>query len=142
MQRVLYRLTASAVVVMALTGTGCGAGDSKKGADAPVVRVSERDFRINAPERMPAGDVVLSVHNRGPDDHELIVVRSNGSELPFRADGLTVDEDAVRSVGTLEAGQPGATRKLRVRLKPGRYEMVCNMSGHYLGGMEREFEVR
>ena len=138
----LYGLAVPAIVAMTLMSAGCGASGSNKRVDAPVVRISERDFHITAPKRVPAGDVVLSVHNRGPVDHELIVVRSNGSELPFRADGLTVDEDAVRPVGTLEPGLPGKTRKLRVRLKRGRYEMFCNMSGHYHGGMEKEFEVR
>ena len=43
--------------------------------------------------------------------------------------------------GALEPGEPG-TRRLHVRLTPGHYELFCNMSGHYLGGMERELEVR
>ena len=109
-----------------------------------MVRVDERDFRIVAPRQVPAGDVRLSVVNRGPDDHELIIVRKKeGSELPLRSDGLTVDEDALgrANVGALEPGEPG-TRELRVNLKPGHYELICNMAGHYLGGMERDLDVR
>jgi uncharacterized cupredoxin-like copper-binding protein len=108
-----------------------------------VVHVSERDFSISAPKRLAPGDVVLSVKNRGPDDHELIVAKVGKSHLPFRRDGLTLDEDAAERsiVGALEPGEPG-TRRLRVRLTPGRYLLICNMSGHYLGGMDRELEVR
>jgi uncharacterized cupredoxin-like copper-binding protein len=107
------------------------------------MRVSERDFSISAPKRASAGDVVLQVHNTGPDDHELIVVRTADGRLPFRGDGVTVDEEALQrqEVGTLEPGEPGGTRELRVHLAPGRYVFFCNMSGHYLGGMHTELVV-
>lgn len=109
-----------------------------------TVKVTVRDFLIKSPERLPAGDVVLRVKNRGPDDHELLVVRQLGDELPLRDDGLTVDEDALEGVtaGILEAGVSGSVRTLRVRLRPGRYELFCNMSGHYLGGMEKDVVVK
>jgi hypothetical protein len=114
-----------------------------RGRPEPSVRVTERDFHIRAPKRLPDGDVVLRVKNRGPDDHELLVVRTGGDELPMRKDGLTVDEEALedQTVGVLEAGMPGSVRRLRLHLRPGRYELFCNMSGHYLGGMEAEVVV-
>jgi len=28
------------------------------------------------------------------------------------------------------------------KLEPGRYELLCNMAGHYLGGMRTELVVR
>ena len=122
--------------------TGCGAEKSPSEASRkPVVRVVERDFHIKAPEQVPAGDVRISVHNKGPDDHELILVKDRESELPFRSDGLTIDEDKLGSdeLGALEPGEPGTVRELKVHLAPGRYELLCNMAGHYLGGREREF---
>jgi uncharacterized cupredoxin-like copper-binding protein len=108
------------------------------------VSIRERDFSISAPRRLPAGDIVLRVHNRGPDAHELIVVRSADGVLPLRADGLTVDEDRVEraTVGALEPGSPGSTRVLRLHLAPGTYVLFCNMSGHYLGGMRSVVVVR
>jgi uncharacterized cupredoxin-like copper-binding protein len=107
------------------------------------VHVKERDFHISIPKRVHAGDVTLKVHNLGPDDHELLVVRAGRGELPLRADGLTVDEEAIdsRTLGELEAGAPGSHRKMRVHLKPGRYVFFCNMAGHYLGGMDADVEV-
>jgi uncharacterized cupredoxin-like copper-binding protein len=82
--------------------------------------------------------------NRGPDDHEFFLVHAGRGELPMRRDGLTVDEDALqhRVAGSLEAGNPGSLRTLRVHLRPGRYVMFCNMSGHYLGGMHAQVVVR
>jgi len=105
--------------------------------------VTERDFRLVAPRRANAGDLVLSVRNRGPDAHELIVVRERGARLPLRRDGSTVSEEKLEpiTVGTLEPGQPGSIRKLRLHLAPGRYELFCNMSGHYLGGMRTTLVV-
>jgi uncharacterized cupredoxin-like copper-binding protein len=106
--------------------------------------VTERDFHISGPSHAAAGDVVLSVHNDGPESHELIVVRTNAPGLPLRADGVTVDENALGSgiVGTLEPANAGATRVLRLHLAPGRYEFFCNMYGHYLGGMHHILVVR
>ncbi len=105
--------------------------------------VIEEDFHITAPDVVRAGKVTLDVQNSGPDDHELVVVRRAKGELPLRADGLTVDEKAIEAgvAGKLEAGNPGRARTLRLKLRPGRYELFCNMSGHYLGGMEATFEV-
>lgn len=108
------------------------------------MNVTERDFRISvAPTHLSAGAVELSVHNRGPDNHELIVVRSHRAKLPLRADGVTIDEDALQAttIGALEPGAPGTVRRLRLHLTPGRYELFCNMAGHYLGGMKTDLVV-
>ena len=106
------------------------------------LRVTERDFPISAPRHVHSGDLLLSVHNRGPDAHELFVVRE-GSRLPLRGDGTTVSEEKLEPViaGALEPGHPGSTRKLRLHLAPGSYELFCNMSGHYLGGMHAKLVV-
>jgi len=71
-------------------------------------------------------------------------VRARSSHLPLRPDGVTVDEEALEraTVGVLEPGAPGSVRHLRVHLRPGRYMLICNMSGHFLGGMHTELVVR
>jgi uncharacterized cupredoxin-like copper-binding protein len=141
----LQRRAALTLAVLAtLAAPACGEKKPALTEGRPkVVSVTERDFHISAPRRVSPGDVVLSVKNHGPDDHELIVAKVGRSQLPYRADGLTMDEDAAERsiVGALEPGEPG-TRRLRVRLTPGRYVLLCNMSGHYLGGMDRKLEVR
>jgi uncharacterized cupredoxin-like copper-binding protein len=126
-----------------MTVTGC-AGSAGFGGLGTVVQVNERDFAIKAPQHVSAGALTLRVRNHGPDAHELIVVKTRDGRLPLRADGLTVDEDALEhaTVGVLEPGQPGSLRELHLRLRPGRYVLFCNMSGHYLGGMRRVLEVR
>ncbi|MGZ4333929.1 MAG: hypothetical protein ACXVRJ_06605 [Gaiellaceae bacterium] len=102
-----------------------------------VIDVVEHDFGIRVSStRVAAGPVVFRIANRGPDAHELIVVRDRG-RLPLRTDGITVDEEALtrRIAGALEPGPAGDVRELRVVLKPGRYVLFCNMYGHYMGGM-------
>jgi uncharacterized cupredoxin-like copper-binding protein len=130
-----------AVAALAMALGGCGTGVHTA---ARRVAVTERDFHIGAPAEVAAGLADLSVHNTGPDSHELIVVREGGSRVPMRADGITVDEDTLKpvTVGTLEPADPGARRHLLVRLKPGRYVLFCNMAGHFRGGMHTDLVVR
>jgi uncharacterized cupredoxin-like copper-binding protein len=57
--------------------------------------------------------------------------------MPIRADGFTVNEEAIQSSepGSITPQQPGGTEDLAIQLAPGRYELFCNMEGHYMGGM-------
>jgi uncharacterized cupredoxin-like copper-binding protein len=130
----------SGVVVVA--AMGCASSRSAATPGARVAQVTVRDFHISAPKRLKAGTVRLSIHNKGPDAHELILIRANGP-LPLRADGTTVDEDAVEpaTAGALEPEQPNSVSFLTVHLTPGHYEFICNMAGHYLGGMRSELIV-
>jgi uncharacterized cupredoxin-like copper-binding protein len=132
-----------ACVAFGVLAAGC-AGSQALSAAGTVIQVNERDFAISAPRHVAAGTVTLRVKNQGPDAHELIVVRSRNGRLPFRGDDLTVDEDAVEraTLGALEPGAPGGSRELHLHLRPGRYVLFCNMSGHYLGGMRSVLEVR
>jgi uncharacterized cupredoxin-like copper-binding protein len=109
-----------------------------------IVHVEERDFAIRAPHLLEPGVVRFVVKNNGPVSHELILVRALHGGLPMRHDGLTVDEDALKSriAGVLEPAGPGSTRGLKVRLEPGRYILFCNMAGHYMSGMDHPLVVR
>ena len=131
------------VTLALLAVAGCGAARPQASTRPTLLRITEQDFRITAPKRSASGNLVLSVHNRGPDAHELIVVREPTSRLPLRRDGSTVSEEKLDRVtaGALEPGHPGSNRKLRLHLAPGRYVLFCNMSGHYLGGMHTELVV-
>jgi uncharacterized cupredoxin-like copper-binding protein len=136
------RLTFGAVAIALLAG--CASGTSDKAARAPSVRVLERDFRISIkPARVRAGTVRLVLHNKGPDTHELLIVRSPSADLPLRTDGLTIDEAALdkATVGVIEGKDAGSTEEMLLHLKPGRYELFCNMAGHYLGGMRAQLVV-
>jgi len=133
------------VVLIALAAivSGCG-GSGGERESGRVINVRERDFRITLSRtHVTAGDVVIRAENIGPDAHELIVVRSDGARLGLRADGMTVDEEGLEKsiVGALEPGSAGETRELRIRLEPGTYTLLCNMYGHYMGGMHSTLVV-
>jgi uncharacterized cupredoxin-like copper-binding protein len=153
-RRALHYSAALVVIGLSMLAFGCGQKEGDQATSSHVARVTLRDFHIKAPKRIPAGDVTFSIWNKGPNDHELLVVREDESqgrgdeegeedETPLRRDGLTVDEDKLGSslVDALEPEEPGV-HTLRVNLKPGRYEMLCNMAGHYFAGMEAGFEVQ
>src|SRR3954469_20873350 len=143
MPRRLHRRAGLVLAALVLPALGACSNDHPQGGPAKVVRVSESDFRISAPKEIRAGAVHVSIRNKGPDDHEFIVVRLGEKGLPLRPDGLTVDEGAIEkaTAGALEPARPG-THELGVRLEPGRYELLCNMYGHYAGGMHTKLDVR
>src|SRR5438093_13363728 len=86
----LGRLTL--VVLPALFLVGCAETDSVSRAPHALVRITEKDFRIEVkPRRIPAGDVELVGRNQGPDTHAVIQVRPGGPKPPPRRDGSTVD---------------------------------------------------
>jgi uncharacterized cupredoxin-like copper-binding protein len=137
----LLGLAACAVVMFSVAG--CGGTQHAQSAET-VVQVTEKDFHISAePRRLAAGATVLRVENRGPDRHELIMVKAPHGQLPLRRDGMTLDEDALEraTVGVIEPVASGGVTELRVHLKPGHYILFCNMSGHYMGGMHTELVV-
>jgi uncharacterized cupredoxin-like copper-binding protein len=136
----LGRLTL--VVLPVLFLVGCAETDSASRAPHALVRITEKDFQIVVePGRIPAGEVELVVRNQGPDTHELIMVRSRGSQPPLRRDGLTVDEEALHEVGAVEGVHPDGVGRVRLHLAPGRYELFCNMAGHFMAGMHGELVV-
>jgi len=54
---------------------------------------------------------------------------------------LTVDEEALHAIGTVEGVDPHGVRRVRLHLAPGRYELFCNMAGHFMAGMHGELVV-
>jgi uncharacterized cupredoxin-like copper-binding protein len=133
-----------AVTGVGIAAAGCGGAHGQAAGSLPVVPIIERDFTISAPKRLAAGDVIFRVRNRGPVGHEMLIVRLDQAGLPLRRDGLTVDEEALqrREIGLLEPASVGAVRDLHVRLGAGRYELFCNMSGHFMSGMHATLVVR
>jgi uncharacterized cupredoxin-like copper-binding protein len=135
------RLLLAGVAAAVVLG-GCSSTSSS--GPSSTLNVSERDFHIAAPTHLRAGNVTIHDHNLGPETHELIVVRADNDHLPLRADGLTVDEDAIKRqiVGTVEDVAPEAKAGTKLHLQPGNYLMFCNMAGHFAGGMYTKLVVR
>jgi hypothetical protein len=136
----LGRLTL--VVLPVLVVVGCADSDTGSRVSGSLVHVSVKDFRIVVtPDHIPAGETELVVRNQGPDTHELIIVPLRRSRLPLRLDGLTVDEEALRAIATVEGVSPKGVGRVRLHLAPGRYELFCNMAGHFMAGMHNKLVV-
>lgn len=108
---------------------------------APPAAIAHQAARTPPPARMlvfadeyhlkpsrrvvPAGRLVVQLANIGEDDHNLAVRAANGHILAITRDTW-----------------PDAVSTLRVRLKPGRYWLVCTIPGHEGHGMVTPFTMR
>jgi hypothetical protein len=103
------------------------------------------------PSSVPAGPVSLRVHNTGALTHEVMVLPLGPNQYPGqRAIGTDGRVDEAGSVGEAshscgaDAGEgilAGATARTTVNLPPGRYELLCNIAGHYGAGMYAELDA-
>jgi uncharacterized cupredoxin-like copper-binding protein len=73
---------------------------------------------------VPAGRVLLQMRNIGEDDHDLVVRTAAG-----------------RVVAAMPDVRPGRTGQLRATLRPGRYTLVCRITGHEGAGMTTTIRV-
>jgi len=84
---------------------------------------------------IPAGKVRFDVRNVGAVEHELIVARK---PLMMEGPGVPMHE---QGLGMTEHMGPGAREQLRVNMKPGKYQLFCNVPGHYAAGQSTTFTV-
>ena len=97
------------------------------------------------PGAVPAGQVSFVVTNAGSFTHELVVLPLDPSaEVGQRAVGADNKVDESGSFGEASnncgagAGKgisPQSTGWVTLDLPAGRYELVCNIAGHYQAGM-------
>jgi uncharacterized cupredoxin-like copper-binding protein len=130
-----------AVAGLALVGAGCSSGGSgSNGGGKTAVDVGVKEFTITPNvTHVEAGPVTFHVANDGTTEHEMVLIRTDSAPggLPIK-DGEASEKGAMGEVDGLEAGQSGS---VTLNLKPGHYLMICNVPGHYLGGMRTAFTV-
>jgi uncharacterized cupredoxin-like copper-binding protein len=131
-----------AVVDVALTNMG---GPMMGGGMGGTMRV------LTDRSNVPSGTVSFRVANTGSLVHELVVLplpagQAVGSR-PVSNDGRV---DETRSVaeasqscggGAGDGINPGSLSWVTVNLKPGYYELICNLPGHYAAGMYSNLTV-
>src|SRR5689334_11794763 len=104
-----------------------------------------------SPQTVPAGKVSLVAYNHGGRAHELVVLPlSDGAAVGARpvARDQRVDESGSLGEASASCGAgaghgiaPGAAGWVTLTLPPGRYELVCNLPGHYAAGMTTELDA-
>ncbi len=127
-----------AAVLVAAAFAGCG------GAATGPVTAELKEFTITLGRASAsAGTVVFNVHNGGAIVHEFVVLDTDtaAGSLQVGADG-TVPEEGLTVVNEIEDIAVGASPTLSVTLAAGHYAIICNVAGHYAGGMHTDFQVQ
>ena len=97
------------------------------------------------------GTVSFLATNDGSISHELVILPLSGSQTvgtqPVSGDskvdesGSLGEASSTCGSGAGEGIAPGASSWVTLKLAPGRYEVVCNLPGHYSAGMYSELTV-
>jgi uncharacterized cupredoxin-like copper-binding protein len=154
------RLAAALLATTALGGaalglTGCGSDaaasapstattspgpPSGAGSEVDVTLGSPSEFamRVSAAETA-AGSVTFHVRNAGELTHEFVVIRSTAKAADLPMDGGEASEAG--NQGEVEDLAAGASGDLTLDLPPGHYALICNLPGHYAGGMHADLTV-
>ncbi len=134
------------VVTVDLTDTGATTDGqhSRTSSGARMLLSADRDV-------VPHGTASFLAINSGSVIHELLVLQlPNGQSAGSRAIGsdATVSESGSLAEASDACGEgvgsgivPGASSWVTVSLPPGRYELVCNLPGHYAAGGYTELTV-
>jgi uncharacterized cupredoxin-like copper-binding protein len=91
-----------------------------------------------------AGSVEFDVSNLSKTKtHEMIVVavKSKNEKFAYDSKDDKVDEMKIKDLGEAADLDPGTKKTLKLDLKAGVYELICNQPGHYRHGMKATFTV-
>ena len=127
-------------------GMGAVDGTSGTAKEQPDNKLSAdvREYAVHVTDHVAkAGDVTFTVTNYGTIQHEFLVIKTDYPVGQIPVDGEKFNEEAngVANLGETGEFDPGLTKTVTVKLTPGRYQLVCNIPGHYKKGMAIPFEV-
>lgn len=91
-----------------------------------------------------AGDVKFTMKNAGTIPHEFIVVKTDFApgEIPLGSNNRFDEEgEGVEAIGEIPEWEPGTTGTVTLKLPAGKYQLLCNIAGHYKNGMYVPFTV-
>jgi FtsP/CotA-like multicopper oxidase with cupredoxin domain len=105
-------------------------------AMAGAVKVALGEMFVKADKTtVKAGEVMFEIQNTGATTHGLAIAKA-----PAPAKGGLLDESAFLAKGKDLAGGEGGDM-ITANLKPGSYELVCFIAGHYAAGQRSGFTV-
>lgn len=86
-----------------------------------------------------AGKVTFTVKNAGDMPHELVVLKTDtpAKDLPVK-NGVADETGNIGETGDMAAG---TSKSFTVTMEKGHYVLLCNIAGHYQGGMYSDFTV-
>lgn len=108
------------------------------GASKPSAKLSEYKIALSA-TTATHGKVTFAVKNSGSAKHELVVIKTATKASKLKVKGGRASEKG--SVGEVELAA-GKGKSLTLNLAKGHYALICNLPGHYQGGMRVDFTVK
>ncbi|MFN8110392.1 MAG: plastocyanin/azurin family copper-binding protein [Thermoleophilia bacterium] len=133
--------TAAGTMASTSSAPPVASGPAKKGP-VTVTLGSPQEFSLTAtPAVVKAGSVTFTVKNGGQMTHQLLVIKTTtaAANLPLASDGSA---DTTGKVGGIDAIDAGATQSVTISLTAGHYALICNLPGHYAGGMHTDLTVK
>ncbi len=125
------------------TATGTAEAELFVDPDAPVVNVDLGEFFLTPDVgEVEAGAVTFNASNVGAIPHELVIIKTDSPVDQLPVADAKVDEGAAgEEIGEIEEFDAGLTLAGTFELEAGAYALICNIAGHYEGGMFVEFTV-
>jgi uncharacterized cupredoxin-like copper-binding protein len=132
---------ALAVAVSSAGLTAIAASPAETATSGTVVPVSLIEWKL-VPGQLTvrAGRVVFVVRNDGTMAHEFLVLRSDRHHHSLKVNGGKAVEAG--RLGKIPQIPSGTSRRITLRVPPGRYVMLCNMLGHYQAGQFAALRAR
>jgi uncharacterized cupredoxin-like copper-binding protein len=130
---------ATAVSSAGLLAITASAADTASSGSAVSVALVEWKL-LPAQITVRAGRVTFVVRNDGAMDHEFLVLRSDRHHHSLAVKkGRAVETGRL---GEIPLIPKGTTKRITLRVPPGRYVMLCNMLGHYQAGQYAALRAR
>ena len=109
-----------------------------------VGSVEEWAVKVSA-QSADEGDVIFSIANYGTIPHEFLVVKTDyePGKIPLTSeDRFSEDGEGLEVVDEIAEWPVNTAGVLKVNLKAGNYQLLCNIAGHYKAGMYTPFTVK
>lgn len=121
--------------------TSGGSSSSTSGGGGEVsVALSEWAVKPSA-AAAKAGKVAFKVANNGATPHELVIVKTDLAADKLEQAGGIADEAKYKPLARSKQLNGTESQELAADLTPGKYVLLCNISGHYGLGMRTAFSV-
>jgi uncharacterized cupredoxin-like copper-binding protein len=126
----------SAALLLATTG----AKEKKQS-----VKVTLSEFKIVAAKTaFTPGSIEFDAKNAGKIPHELAILKTDLAASALPTDAGKADESKGQMIGRINENslKKGKSKKQTFKLDAGKYLLICNLVGHYQGGMTAAIEVK
>ena len=113
-------------------------------ASETMVDVSLTEFVVGpSTDTASAGAFTFNIRSEGAIFHNLRVIATDlaPDALPTDDATFSADEEQLDVVASSDELDPGEQETLTVELAVGNYVLICNIPGHYEGGMTTAFSV-